>query len=64
MSKMPNMKLGGGGPDSGRNDLLKSIQQGKKLKKTVTVDKSKPAIGKVSCRTIFEKKKNPKLTCL
>lgn len=39
---------GSGGPDD-RGALLKSIQQGKKLKKTVTVDKSGPMIpGKVS----------------
>lgn len=34
---------GAGGPDD-RSALLKSIRQGAKLKKTVTVDKSAPMI--------------------
>lgn len=36
-------KGGGGDPDD-RSALLKSIRQGAKLKKTVTVDKSAPMI--------------------
>ena len=36
-------KLGGGGTDRGA--LLKSIQQGKALKKTVTNDRSAPVVG-------------------
>ena len=36
-------KLGGGGTDRGA--LLKSIQQGKALKKTVTNDRSSPLVG-------------------
>jgi len=37
------VKLGGGGTDRGA--LLKSIQQGKALKKTVTNDRSAPVVG-------------------
>ncbi|KAL7712961.1 WH2 motif domain contaning protein [Entamoeba marina] len=33
-------------PTAGRGDLLSQIQRGKKLKKTVTVDKSQPTVGK------------------
>ncbi|ERL90599.1 hypothetical protein D910_07946 [Dendroctonus ponderosae] len=36
--------LGGGSAPDGRGALLQSIRQGAKLKKTVTVDKSAPAI--------------------
>lgn len=48
---MGGLKLGGMGGGGGdmRGALLQSIQKGAKLKKTVTVDKSAPAIaGKVS----------------
>lgn len=34
----------GGNPDQARGQLLQSIRQGKTLKKTVTIDKSKPLI--------------------
>jgi WAS/WASL-interacting protein len=37
------MNVGGG--SGNRNALLSSIQGGAKLKKTVTVDKSKPVVG-------------------
>ena len=43
VDKPAGKKLGGGGTD--RNDLLKSIQQGKALKKTVTNDRSSPVVG-------------------
>ncbi|XP_011497682.1 PREDICTED: verprolin-like [Ceratosolen solmsi marchali] len=44
----PSFNLGGGSADQGRGALLQSIRAGKSLKKTVTVDKSAPAIsGKV-----------------
>lgn len=44
---VPKLNLGGGGGGGGgdsRNALLLSIQKGAKLKKTVTVDKSGPAV--------------------
>ena len=41
----PSFNLGvGGSADQGRGALLQSIRSGKTLKKTVTVDKSAPAI--------------------
>ncbi|XP_031787976.1 verprolin isoform X2 [Nasonia vitripennis] len=40
----PTFNLGGGTPDQSRGALLQSIRAGKPLKKTVTVDKSAPAI--------------------
>ena len=40
--RAPSNKGGGGATD--RNDLLKSIQQGKALKKTVTNDRSGPIV--------------------
>lgn len=49
------LKLGGskGGGGDQRSALLQSIQKGTKLKKTVTVDKSGPAIsGKVMLNLI------------
>lgn len=41
----PSFNLGGGSADQGRGALLQSIRAGKPLKKTVTNDKSAPAIG-------------------
>ncbi|XP_014214227.1 verprolin-like [Copidosoma floridanum] len=44
----PTFNLGAGSPEQDRGALLQSIRAGKQLKKTVTVDKSGPAIaGKV-----------------
>jgi hypothetical protein len=40
----PSFNLGGGSADQGRGALLQSIRAGKPLKKTVTVDKSAPAV--------------------
>lgn len=40
----PTFNLGGGSAEAGRGALLQSIRAGKPLKKTVTVDKSGPAI--------------------
>ena len=37
--------LGGGTPNDNRSALLKSIEQGKRLKKTVTNDRSAPVLG-------------------
>lgn len=44
LMSLPKMGGGGGGGPDDRGALLKSIRQGAKLKKTVTVDKSAPLI--------------------
>lgn len=40
----PTFNLSGGSSEQGRGALLQSIRAGKTLKKTITVDKSAPAI--------------------